>query len=282
MLGLVLEGGANRTYYSIGILDAFLDNCIEADLLVGVSAGIANGVSYISGQRGRCLELGRKYINDKRYMGFRYYFKKGNKSYYNRDFVFREIPESLLPFDYDTFNASTCETYAVVTNLQTGLAEYHRVESNDKSWSLLQASCALPIMFSPIEINGKKYMDGGCADPLPVRFAFDKGCDKVISILTRERTYSKQTETDVAVSSFLFRRHKEFSNALKSRSEVYNNSRAFLFEKEREGSAFVFCPQDTSDWKRTEKGSQVLEHIYNQGYDDAIRRMSELKTFINS
>ena len=74
MLGLVVEGGANRTYYSIGVLDAFLDGGIHPDVFVGVSAGIANGVSFISGQKGRSLELGLKYISDKRYMGAKYFY----------------------------------------------------------------------------------------------------------------------------------------------------------------------------------------------------------------
>ena len=91
MLGLVVEGGANRTYYSIGVMDAFIENGIDVDLVVGVSAGIANAGSYVSKQKGRCFELGLKYLPDKRYMGLRYFFKKGNGSYFNRDFVFNRI-----------------------------------------------------------------------------------------------------------------------------------------------------------------------------------------------
>ena len=88
MTALVLEGGANRTYYTIGILDAFLDNGIEVDVLIGVSAGIANGISYISKQKGRSLQIGMKYVSDKRYMGIKHYFKKDNRSFYNIKFVF--------------------------------------------------------------------------------------------------------------------------------------------------------------------------------------------------
>ena len=155
MLGLVLEGGANRTYYSVGILDAFLDYGIEVDMLIGVSAGIANATSYISKQKGRCLELGKRYISDKRYMGFKYMLKKDNKSYYNRDFIFREIPNELLPFDYEEYGKYSGRVYAVITNIKNGKAEYLEVKNNDKSWALLQASCALPILFKPIEINAE-------------------------------------------------------------------------------------------------------------------------------
>ena len=232
MTGLVLEGGANRTYYTIGILDAFLDNGIETQMLVGVSAGIANGISYISRQRGRGLELGMKYISDKRYMGMKYFFKKGNKSYYNIDFVFRDIPERELPFDYASYKNFTGDVYAVVTNLETACPEYIKVDDYNESWKVILASCALPFMFSPVEINGRYYMDGGCSNPLPVKFAYDYGCDKVITVLTREREYRKQKDNESIMSSFFFRKNKVFANALKNRSKVYNESREYIFNKE--------------------------------------------------
>lgn len=281
MLGLVLEGGANRTYYTVGVLDAFLDNNIEIDFLVGVSAGIANGISYISRQRGRSLELGMKYIPDKRYMGLKYFMKSGNRSYYNIDFVFREIPNKELPLDFETYNHFKGDVYAVVTDLKTALPEYIKIDDYKESWKAVLASCALPFMFQPVEIGGKYYMDGGCSNPLPVRYAFESGCDKVIAVLTREKSYKKMSDKESNISSMFFKKNKAFSEVLKNRSKVYNNSRQYLFEKESEGTAFVFAPHSTNGWKRTEKNPRMLKSMYDQGYNDALIRMDELKIFIN-
>ena len=281
MLGLVLEGGANRTYYTIGILDALMDNNIKCDMLIGVSAGIANGISYASSQRGRGMELGEKCISDKRYMGMKYYFKKGNGSYYNIDFVFRHVPEKIVPFDYESFRNFPGKVYAVVTNVRTGKSEYLPVDDYDKSWKIILASCALPLMFKPVEIDGESYMDGGCSDPLPVEFAYKAGCDKVLCVFTREREYHKEGGSEAAISSFLFRKNKEFSSVLKNRSNIYNNSRDFIFQKEKEGSAFIFAPKCTEGWKRTEKRFDYLQKMYNEGYNDAVNRMDELKKFIS-
>ena len=55
-LGMVFEGGANRTVFSCGVMDAFLEEGLMPDYLIGVSAGIAYGVSYLSGQKGRNIE----------------------------------------------------------------------------------------------------------------------------------------------------------------------------------------------------------------------------------
>lgn len=280
MIGLVVEGGANRTYYSVGVLDAFIDYGIKVDFMVGVSAGIANATSYISGQRRRCLELGLKYVPDKRYMGLKYMFQKDNRSYYNRDFIFNQIPNELMPFDYESFSQYSGKVYAVVTNLDTGKPEYLPLDASDKSWRIVQASCALPLMFPPVKIDGKEYFDGGCSDPLPVEFAYNQGCDKIIAILSREESYQKQAEADVAVSSFLYRKKTNFAQTLKHRSDIYNDSRRFLSDKQKEGSAFVFCPQTTVGWSRTEKNPAKLQMMYDEGYSDAVSKMDTLKEFM--
>ena len=66
--GLVLEGGALRTIFSSGVCDALLDGGVMVDYVIGVSAGIAYGVSYISRQPRRNLEILTRFANDRRYM----------------------------------------------------------------------------------------------------------------------------------------------------------------------------------------------------------------------
>lgn len=122
--GLVLEGGALRTIFSSGVCDAFLEGNISADYVVGVSAGIAYGVSYVSKQPKRNLELVTRYASDRRYMGIRNLLNPRNRSYFGLDFVFRQIPEELLPFDYKTFAAFPGTMEAVVTDMATGQANY--------------------------------------------------------------------------------------------------------------------------------------------------------------
>lgn len=69
MLGLTLEGGASRTVYSCGIMDALLEDKIIADYVIGVSAGAAFGVSYCSGQIGRNLRLATEFMGTKKIHG---------------------------------------------------------------------------------------------------------------------------------------------------------------------------------------------------------------------
>ena len=184
--GLVLEGGAFRTIFSSGACDGLLAGNIMPDYCVGVSAGIAYGVSYISKQSGRNLEILTRYANDKRYMGVNNLFRPGNhRCYFGLQFTYDTIPNELIPFDYDTFAAFPGEVEAVVTNMDTGKAEYLPVPKRDDHFELLQATCALPFLFPVYHINGKPYMDGGTADAIPYDRAVEKGCGRIVVILTR-------------------------------------------------------------------------------------------------
>ena len=265
--GLVLEGGASRGYFTVGALDALIDIGFKADLLVGTSAGIANGVSFVSNQRGRGLEIGLKYLNDKRYMGFRHLLNPKTRSFYNVPFIFGEIPNKLIPFDKEAFDNSGCKVMAALTNLKTGKCEYHEVQSEDKEWKVVVASCALPMLFQPVEIGGELYMDGGITEPIPFRKALDEGCDKTVVILTRERSYIKEKEAGLGISGFLYRRYKGFKNALETRTEMYNDRHHELLELEKEGKIILIAPEeDTSSWKRTEKRPEKIQMMYDIGY----------------
>ena len=185
--GLVLEGGAFRTIFSCGVCDAFLDAGLPLpDYTVGVSAGIAYGVSYLSRQSRRNLKLLTTYANDKRYMGVGNFLDRRNRSYFGLKFSYETIPNELLPFDYETFAAYPGTVEAVVTNLNTGRAEYLEVPRRDEHFLLLQATCAIPLMFPVIHLDGQPYLDGGCADAIPWRHALEAGCDRVVVVLTRE------------------------------------------------------------------------------------------------
>ena len=267
MKGLVLEGGASRGYFTVGALDALIDIGFKADFLSGTSAGIANGISYVSGQRGRGLRIGLEYLNDKRYMGMRHLLNPKKRSYYNVDSVFDELPNKLLPFDKEAYDKSGCRVVAALTNLRTGKCEYHEVTSEDRKWKKVVASCALPIMFQPVEIDGELYMDGGITDSIPFQRALDEGCDKVVVIITRERSYIKEPEAALGISGFLYRKFPEFKKALENRTQMYNNAHHRLLELEKEGRITLIAPEvDTSTWKRTEKRPEEIQKMYDIGY----------------
>ena len=111
--GLVLEGGALRAIFSSGVCDGLLEGGVMTDYVIGVSAGIAYGVSYVSKQPRRNLEVVTRFAPDKRYMGWRNLTDKSNRSYFGLKFGFNTIPNELVPFDYDTFAAFPGEVLSI-------------------------------------------------------------------------------------------------------------------------------------------------------------------------
>ncbi len=280
-LGLVLEGGASRTFYSCGVMDSLLKENIYADYIIGTSAGIANGVSYVSKQIGRNYVIGTKYLPTRKYQGFHHLLDRKNRSYYNLEFVFNEIPNKLLPFDYDTFSNFKGEVVAAVTNIETGKPEYLDVSRNDRRFMVLRASCSLPIMFQPIEINGIKYMDGGICDSIPVQHALDSGCDKCIVILTQPRDYRKQFDKSLKLSARVFKKYPEFCKALYSRPENYNKCLERIIELEKEAKVFVIAPKRSLGINRTENNAEEIKRIYDLGIKDFENSKKSLDVFLN-
>ena len=278
--GLVLEGGALRTIFSSGVCDAFLDLDLPMpDYTIGVSAGLAYGVSYLSRQSRRNLKLVTTYANDPRYMSLRNLANPRNRSYFGLKFAYETIPQRLLPFDYDTFDAYPGTVEVVVTNLETGNAEYLPLPRRDCPNLLLEASCAIPFMFPAIEVNGQFYYDGGCSDPIPWKRAFDAGCDRVVVVLTRERNYRKGPDKTFRALEASLRKYPAFLDTMRNRAEQYNACRDELFSLEKEGKVIVIAPEDTLGCSRTEKDTEILRALWQTGYFSGRRYSDQVRAF---
>ena len=188
MVRLVLEGGSFRGLYTAGVLDIMMDNNIEIDEIVGVSAGALFGVNYFSKQKGRAIRYNKKYCGDKRYMSLRSLILTGN--YINNKFAFHKVTKKLDPFDNDMFKKVNKPFYAVATNVETGKPEYLKIESPIDDLEILRATSAIPLVSRMIKIDNKKYLDGGVSDSIPVYYNKDK-YDKTIVVLTQPLNYKK-------------------------------------------------------------------------------------------
>ena len=281
--GIVLEGGALRTIFSSGVTDGLLAAGVDFDYLIGVSAGIAYGVSYISKQFGRNLEILTRYANDRRYMGAGNLFKPGNWCYFGLKFTYEDIPNRLIPFDYKTFAAWPGTAEAVVTDVESGRAAYLEVPRTDEDhFRLLQATCAMPLLFPIYEIGGHKYLDGGAADAIPYRRAFEQGCDRVVVVLTRERSYRRTPEKLQKAIDVRYRRYPKFCATMRSRNQNYNAARGELFQLEREGKVLLLAPKNTQGFSRVERDVEKIRALWQEGYDQAKERMEEIRAFLRS
>ena len=277
--GIVLEGGALRTIYSSGACDGLLKAGLMPDYVIGVSAGIAYGVSYVSGQFGRNLEILTKYANDKRYMGKRNLLRPTNRCYFGLRFTYDDIPNRLVPFDYETFAAFPGEVEAVVTNLKTGKAEYLPVPRRDDKFLVLQATCAMPLLFPIYHLGGIPCLDGGAADAIPYERAFQMGCDRVVVVLTRERSYLRQPEKLQPFIDARYHAYPNFCETMRRRADTYNESRRTLFDLERQGKVILLAPKSTEGFSRIEKDVGKIRALWQDGYDAAGAKAEEIRAF---
>lgn len=274
MPSLILEGGTLRPIFTAGILDALLDNNIVFPYCIGVSAGITNGVSYISKQKGRNLEILMKYRNDKRYLGYGNFLKC--KSLFGLDFVFDEIPNKLVPFDMDTYKEYSGKVLVGVTNAQTGKTEYLDGKELDDKATLLRATCAIPIFFPVIKINNTEYYDGGLCDPIPIKKAIADGNEKHLIILTQPTGYRKElSKKNVFVSKMLSSKYPNLKDAFLTRHEHYNATVKFCEELEKQGKAIILRPEYKLE--SFEKDTNKLQSNYQHGYEMAIKHLDEIK-----
>lgn len=281
MTGLVLEGGALRTIYSAGVCDGLLEaGAPMPDYVVGVSAGIAYGTSYLSKQKGRNLEILMRYANDKRYMGWGNLLKKSNRSYFGLEFTFKQIPNELIPYDYDAFEQYPGRVEAVVTDLNTGEPVYKEVPRRDESNLLLQATCAMPLLFPTFEIDGIPCLDGGAADAIPYERAFAEGCDRAVIILTRERSYRRSEEKLQPLIDRYYKKYPKFCDTMRRRADVYNKSREKLFQMERDGKVMIFAPESTEGFSRIEKDTDKIQAHWYAGYQDGLSQAEEFTKFL--
>lgn len=215
-------------------------------------------------------------------MGIRHWLNPKNRSYYNIPFVFEELPNRLLPFDYQAFSAFQGEVFAAVTNVRTAQTEYLPVTGDDPSWKTLVASCSLPLLFPVAELNGERYMDGGISSPVPVEQAFRLGCDKNIVVITRERSYYKEKEPGSNLAGLVLYRYPKFRRLLKRRAEEYNVAHQKILELEQQGKIFLIAPPTTDGWTRTEKSPEKLKQMYQCGTEAMRNRLDELKLYLQT
>lgn len=276
-VGLVLEGGAMRGLYTSGVLDVFMDNNIEIDGIIGVSAGVLFGVNYFSKQRGRVIRYNKRFAKDKRYMGIHSLLTTGN--IINRDFAYYEVPTKLDIFDSETFKRTGKDFYAVVTNIEEGKPEYIKIEDVFSQMEVLRATSAMPLVSKIVEISGKKYLDGAISDSIPVEKMKSMGYDKIIVILTRTIDYRKKNN-EGKLMSVGYKKYPKLVKLLKNRHNYYNDTLDKIVEMEKNNEIFVIRPSREIKIKRIEKDGERLQEMYDLGIDDGKKNIKQLKKYL--
>lgn len=275
--GLVLEGGAMRGMYTAGVLDVFMENGIEFDGVIGVSAGAICGCSFVSGQVGRTIRYNKSYCTDKRFMSFYSLLTTGDLV--GDKFCYHTIPEELDPYDNEAFLRSKTKFYSVCTNLETGEPEYILMKDMVKDIDYLRASASMPYVSRTVEKDGMKLLDGGCSDSIPVRAFMNMGYEKNVVVLTRPADYRKKPEKK-GLARIFYRKYPKFVKRLATRPEEYNKTVEDIMQLEQEGKLFVIRPKRPLEIGRMSHDVKEIIRTYERGRSDAFDCLEEMKAWL--
>lgn len=276
--GLVLEGGGKRGIYTAGVLDVLLEHNIMTDGVIGVSAGAIHGCSYVARQNGRSIRYNMEYGNDPRFMSFSSWLKTGNLV--DTDFCYHQLPEKLDPFDNQTFKNSAARFYVACSNLETGRPEYILCRDMVKDIDYLRASASLPIFSRIVEAGGKKLLDGGITDSIPVQASIKLGYQKNIAVLTRPAGYRKKAARGVWLARLLYGKYPRFVDAIRNRPQMYNRELDDIEKMESQGNLLVIRPSKTINIGRMEHNLNIVREMYELGRHDALHDLAKIKQFL--
>ena len=277
-VGLVLEGGGMRALFTAGVLDALLDvKELDVDGIVGVSAGALFGANYVSGQKERAIRYNKKYARDKRYMGFHSWITTGNAV--NKEFTFYELPFKLDVFDQEKFKESKIDFYVVMTNVENGKSEYVLIKDIFEQMEYLRATSALPFASKIIEINGKKYLDGGISDSIPIDYCESLGYDKIILVLTRPENSYKEDKLNF-LYKLVYRKYPKLVERLINMGKDYEVVLKKIKKLENENKIFVIRPPKVLKIGRLEKDENKIQEVYDIGLNTGKIEINNLLNYL--
>ena len=268
-LTLILEGGALRSLYTSGVLDVLMKYKIEANYVVGVSAGALTGMNYVAKQLGRSAKINIENCNNPRYIGMKALRKE--KGIIGYDYLFNEISKKEYPFDYETFKFSKQKFIPVITNCEKGITEY--VEKNDCKediFKVVQASSSMPLCSKMVKIGNSHYLDGAVTMAIPVDWAIEQGHRNILVVLTRDRNYRKPevSNTMKRVYKRVYHKYPNLVEKLCTMPERYNNLKVHIDELEKQGRIMVIAPKEPVTVSRLEKDKEKLQKLYEDGKRD--------------
>lgn len=278
--GLVLEGGGLRALFSAGVTDVMMENNIQFDGLIGVSAGATFGCNYKSGQIGRALRYNITFKDDPRYMSWRSFWKTGDLV--GAEFSYHILPTELDIFDYEAFRRNPMEFHIVCTDAETGEPVYKKLDdmtSEGLDW--IRASASMPIVSRPVHLEGRKLLDGGIVNSIPLKHFQKLGYERNIVVLTQPKGFFKKRTKLMPIFQLTMRKYPAIIKAMGCRHLMYNEQLRYLAEEEKKGNVMLIYPEDILPIGRTELDEEKMRKVYQLGRRTAEQELSKIKEFLN-
>ena len=277
----MLEGGAMRGLFTAGIIDVMMEAGVEPDGLIGVSAGAAFGCNYKSRQPGRAVRYNTRFAKDPRYSGLRSLIKTGD--YFNAEFGYHIVPKEYDIFDTEAFEQNRLVFVFVCTDVMTGEAVYHqmdRVTFDELEW--LRASASMPLASKVVEVGGRKLLDGGVADSIPLAYFERIGYERNVVILTQPEGYVKEPNRLMPLMRLALRKYPKMLEAMENRHLMYNQELEYVRQAEREGRCLVIRPDEKLPIGHISHDPENMRRVYEIGRRKGEKHLDQIIDFYSN
>jgi len=194
-LVLLVEGGSSRGAYSSGMTVAIeqLGLLPLFDAVYGSSAGALNAAWLLCGRAESTMHawwdpiIMRTTIDPRRALR--------GKPVVDTRFLVHTVYTEIMPMGFQEILESPVEFHPIATDTRTGQATdlHERIHDQPSLQAALRASTAMPLLAGePIEIDGRRFVDAGVSESVPVRTALAQQATHLVALRTRR--------TDEAVS----------------------------------------------------------------------------------
>lgn len=276
--GLIMEGGAMRGMFTAGVIDVMMENNIEFDGAIGVSAGATFGCNYKSKQIGRVIRYNTRFCKDKRYCGLYPLIKEGNIF---GDFAYNDVPLKYDPFDFETYENNPMDFYLVATDIESGKPVYHRYDNyDDHGFDWIKATSSMPLVSQIVEIDNHKYLDGGISDSIPLTFFENIGYDRIVIILTQPKGYRKTKSSSLPLIRRKYKKYPNLIKAMEERHLHYNKTLDAIYEKEKKGKIYVIRPESAIPVSRVERNPEKLQNAYEMGRNCVASQIQSIQAYL--
>ena len=284
---VVLEGGGYRGVFTAGVLDVLMEKGLTGfDSVWGTSAGALNAVTFRARQIGRYIRVVLAFRDDSRMMSVMSLAKTGSIA--GNDFLYHEVQERLDPLDVETFNSGSTPVWACATDVTFGTPAYLPIRRMPDDMDKIIASASLPMLSEIVEVDGRRCLDGGTADSVPVEvalglegFARPEGAGDALVVLTQPRDYRKESAGALMpVARRQYANKPYYLEALETRPERYNAQRERIFSLEKQGRVTVVAPPESLGIPTTGGSGEVLLHAYLMGRSEAEKSLSQIEKLL--
>lgn len=272
---LVLEGGGWKGLYTLGVLDCMMKNDINLTTVTGVSAGALSAIGYVSGQIGWGARIDLTYRHDKNYCGIG--ALKRDKGITGFSYLFEDILKT-SPLDEERLYNPNRKLAVTAANLLTGKAEYFE-KGKCNLFRAVQASATVPFVSKPVIINGIPYLDGGCAEKIPLSWEGLNNGAKTVVVRTRELSYRRKAGSS-KLTKIVYRKYPNFIDSLEKVNGQFNLTVEELERKAGRGDIFLIAPSKPVEVTRFDGDMDKLGDLYWLGWNDMSSRLLELKNYL--